>query len=80
MLEYQNYVMENNYGKCTNFDRCLPAPSMKDHEDMIRLKKSKIAPNMLVELENIFSDVSQRAFLSSSYNKQKFIDLLDVLL
>ena len=53
---------------------------MKEHEDMIRLKKSNIAPNMLVELENIFSDVSQRAFLSSSYNKQKFIDLLDVRL
>ena len=39
------------------------------------------APNMSVEPENMFSEVSQKTFFSSSYNKQtKFIDLLAVKL
>ena len=33
---------------------------------------------MSIELENIFSDVSQKAFLNNSSNKQKSIDLLAV--
>ena len=37
---------------------------------------STIALNMSVKLENIFNEVSQKKFLSSSYNKQKFNDLL----
>ena len=52
----------------------------EDHEHMRRLRKSTIAPNMSLELENIFSAVSQKAFLSNSYEKQKFIDLLAVQL
>ena len=43
----------------------LTASSIKDHEHMRRLRKSTIAPNMLVELENIFSEVSQKAFLAA---------------
>ena len=45
---------------------------------MKRLRKSIIAPNMSVKLKNTFCEVSQTAFLSSSYNKLKFIDLLAV--
>ena len=60
--------------------RYLPAPSIKQYQYMRRLRKSTIAPNMLVELENIFTEVIQKAVLSSSYNKQKFIDLLAVQL
>ena len=60
--------------------RYLIAPSIKHHEHMSRRRKSNIKPNMSVELENIFSEVSQKPFLSSSHNKQKFIDLLAVQL
>ena len=35
---------------------------------------------MSVELENAFTVVSQKAFVSSSQNKQNFIDLLAVQL
>ena len=40
--------------------------------------KSTIAPDMSVELENTFTAVSQKGFLSNSQNKQNFIDLLVV--
>ena len=40
--------------------------------------KSTTAPDMSVELENTFTAVSQKAFLSNSQNKQNFIDLLVV--
>ena len=36
------------------------------------------APDMSVELENTFTAVSQKAFLSNSQNKENFIDLLVV--
>ena len=36
--------------------------------------KSTIAPNMLLELENMFIEVSRKAFLSVSYNNQKFFE------
>ena len=62
------------------FYRYLTAPSINDHEHMSRRRKSTIKPNMSVELENIFSEVSQKPFLSSSHNKQKLIDLLAVQL
>ena len=55
--------------------RYLPAPKTKDHKKIRRLRKSTIPPIKLVELENIFSEISQKAFLSSSYNNQKLIDL-----
>ena len=38
------------------------------------IRKSSIAPNMLLELENIFIEESRKAFFSSSYNNQKFIE------
>ena len=65
---YQNYV-NSRYGKgAIFFDRYLPAPAI--YKQRRRLRKSTIAPKFLVELENIFSEVSQKAFLSSSYNKK----------
>ena len=36
--------------------------------------KSTIAPNMLLELENMIIEVSRKAFLSVSYNNQKFFE------
>ena len=39
---------------------------MKDQEHMRGMRKSTIVPNMLVEVEIIFSEVSQKAFLNNS--------------
>lgn len=52
----------------------LNAPSIKNHKHMRRLRQSNITPNISAKLENIFSEVSQKAYLSSFHNKQKFID------
>ena len=57
--------------------------SAKFNKHLKRLGRSSIAPNMLVELEDVFIEVievSQEAFFSSSYSKEKFIDLLAVQL
>lgn len=52
----------------------LNAPSIKNHKHMRRLRQSNITPNISAKLENIFSEVSQKAYLSSFHDKQKFID------
>ena len=41
---------------------------------MREMRKPTIAPNMLLELENIFIKVSEKAFFSTSYNNQSFIE------
>ena len=41
---------------------------------MRRMGKSTIAPNMLLQLENIIIEVSRKALLSVSYNNQKFFE------
>ena len=41
---------------------------------MRRMGKSTIAPNMLLELENMIIEVSRKALLSVSYNNQKFFE------
>ena len=41
---------------------------------MRSMRKSTIVPNMLLELDNIFIEVSRKAFFSSSYNSEKFIE------
>ena len=47
---------------------------MKNPEQMRRMTKSSIAPDMLLELENIFVEVIWKSFLSSSYKNQNFIE------
>ena len=39
---------------------------MKDQEHMRGMRKSTIVPNMLVEVEIVFREVSQQAFLNNS--------------
>ena len=56
--------------------RYLTVLSIKDHEHMRWLRKSTIASSMLVQPEIVFSEVSQKVFLNSSYNKQKFLCLI----
>ena len=41
---------------------------------MREMRKPTIAPNMLLELENIFMKLSEKAFFSTSYNNQSFIE------
>ena len=41
---------------------------------MRRMGKSTIAPNMLLERENMIIEVSRKALLSVSYNNQKFFE------
>ena len=41
---------------------------------MRRMRKSTFAPNMLLELENIFTEISRKAFSSSTNNNQKFTE------
>ena len=63
--------------KCTVlFDGYCENALTEDQEHKKRLLKAKVTPNMSVELENRFTDVTQKSFLNSSKNKQKFINLL----
>ena len=74
--KYVHYV-DSHYGQCTVvFDGYCENASTKDHEHKRRLLKAKVTPNMSVELENRFADVTQKSFLNNSKNKQKFINLL----
>ena len=74
--KYVHYV-DSNYGQCTVvFDGYGENASTKDHEHNRRLLKAKGTPNMSVELENRFADVTQKSFFNNSKNKQNFINLL----
>ena len=48
----------------------------RDHEHMRRLRKVTFLSNMSAEFENILSEVSQKAFLSSSNKQQTKTHLL----
>ena len=55
-------LRNSRYGKCTIvFEWYLPVPLMKDQEHMRGMRKSTIVPNILVEVEIIFSEVSQKS-------------------
>ena len=52
-------------------DIYLPASSIKDNEQIRRIRKSTITPNILLELENIFIEVSQA--LAITKNSLRYI-------
>ena len=49
----------------------LPASSIKDNEQIRRIRKSTITPSILLELENIFIEVSQA--LAITKNSLRYI-------
>ena len=74
--KYINYV-QSRYGKyAVVFDGYRDDPSTKDHEHRRRLMQIVISRDVCVNLESESSSASQRAFLSSTRNKQSSIDLL----
>ena len=74
--QYQNYL-KFHYGICdVNFDGYTSGPSVKDHEHLHRNQRSKISPNVTVELSGSIGSICQTSFLANNHNKQKFIDLL----